>query len=82
MARYLGHKEEQKFPTRYDRCTERSIRSMLAAWSSVEIVPYYRAAPYFGMARPVQRLYLVYENAVARRNVTALATHYLIIAHR
>lgn len=82
MARYLGHKEEQKFPTRYDRCTERSIRAMLTGWSSVEIVPYYRAAPYFGMARPVQRLYLVYENAVAVRNLTGLATHYLIVARR
>jgi SAM-dependent methyltransferase len=82
MARLLGHREEQKFATRYDRCTDQAIRSILSGWASVEIVPFYRGAPYFGMARPLQRLYLVYEDAVATRNSTKLATHYLIVARR
>jgi SAM-dependent methyltransferase len=82
MARFLGHREEQKFPTSYDRCTEKAIRAMLSGWASVEIVPHYRGAPYFGMVRQLQRVYLVYENTVARRHATNLATHYLIIARR
>jgi SAM-dependent methyltransferase len=82
MARLLGHREEEKFPTRYDRCTAKAIRSMLSGWSSLDIVPFYRGAPYFGMSRALQRLYLVYEDAVARRNAVNLATHYLIVARR
>ncbi|HWF56521.1 MAG TPA: class I SAM-dependent methyltransferase [Solirubrobacteraceae bacterium] len=82
MARFLGHKEEQKFPTHFDRCTEKAIRSMLAGWSSVEIVTHYRGAPYFSMWGPLRRLYLLYEDAIARRDAVNLGTHYLIIARR
>jgi SAM-dependent methyltransferase len=82
MARFLGHQQEQKFPTRFDRCTEKAIRGMLAGWSSTEIVSHYRGAPYFSMSRPLQRCYLLYEDAIARRDAGNLATHYLIIARR
>jgi SAM-dependent methyltransferase len=80
MARYLGHREDEKFPTSFDRCTARSIRSLLDDWSSAEIVPFYRGAPYFGMSRPLQRLYLGYEDFIAARQWDNLATHYLLIA--
>jgi SAM-dependent methyltransferase len=82
MARFLGHPGELKFPTRYDRCTDRAMRGMLADWAAVEIVPFYRGAPYFAVARPLQSLYLHYEDAVARRHLVNLATHYLIVAQR
>lgn len=80
MARYLGHGEELKFPTHYDRCNARAIIKLLEDWESSEIVPYFRGAPYFSMARPLQRLYLRYENLIESRSVGTLATHYLIIA--
>jgi SAM-dependent methyltransferase len=82
MARMLGHAEEQKFPIRYDRCTAGAITSMLDEWAEVRIVSFYRAAPYFGMSAPLQRIYLRYENAIARRDSVTLATHYLIVARR
>jgi SAM-dependent methyltransferase len=82
MARLLGHPEELKFPTRYDRCYDAALRRMLADWSEVEIVAFYRGAPYFAMSRPLQRTYLVYENALARQDRRNLATHYLIRATR
>jgi SAM-dependent methyltransferase len=78
----LGHREEEKFPTRYDRSTERSIERMLSKWSEVEIVPFYRGAPYFGFWRPLQRAYLAYESAIERRRLANLATHYLVVAKR
>jgi SAM-dependent methyltransferase len=82
MARFLGHPEELKFPTRYDRCYDSAIRRMLTEFASAEVVPFYRGAPYFGMSRPLQRAYLRYENVVARHDRRNLATHYLVCATR
>jgi SAM-dependent methyltransferase len=81
-TRLLGHKEEEKFPTRYDRSSYSSLERMLSTWSAVEIVPFYRGAPYFGFWRPAQRAYLAYESAIERRGRRNLATHYLVIAKR
>jgi SAM-dependent methyltransferase len=80
MARYLGHHEDEKFPTSFDHCTARSIRKLLREWGPSEIVPFYRGAPYFGMSRPLQRLYLGYEGFIAAQEWDNLATHYLLIA--
>jgi hypothetical protein len=80
MARYLGHAEELKFPTHFDRCNARAISRLLSDWGSSEVIPYFRAAPYFSMSRSLQRLYLGYEDFIASRSVNSLATHYLIIA--
>jgi SAM-dependent methyltransferase len=80
LTRYLGHLEEDKFPTRYDHCTASALRRLLGSWESGEVIPFYRGAPYFSMSRPLQRLYLAYENLVAARGWTNLATHYLVIA--
>lgn len=82
MTRLLGHVEEEKFPTRYDACTDKDLRALLAGWSAVEIVPFYRGASYFRFSRPLLRAYLAYENSIARRDVRGLATHYLIVATR
>jgi SAM-dependent methyltransferase len=80
LARYLGHLEEDKFPTHYDQCTARALERLLSTWEGGEIVPFYRGAPYFSMSRPLQRLYLRYENLIAARGWANLATHYLVIA--
>jgi SAM-dependent methyltransferase len=82
MARFLGHHEEEKFPTSYDHCTARSIRKLLADWECSQLVPFYRGATYFSMSRPLQRLYLRYENIIASRAWDNLATHYLIVAQK
>jgi SAM-dependent methyltransferase len=80
MSRYLGHAEEQKFPTHYDHCHARAIRGMLRGWESSELIPFFRGAPYFSFSRPLQRLYVGYENLIESRSMESLATHYLIIA--
>jgi SAM-dependent methyltransferase len=82
MHRLIGAHEEEKFPTAFDRCHDRALREMLGTWSSAEVTPFYRAAPYLGFARPLQRAYLAYENAIAARDVRSLATHYLLVARR
>jgi SAM-dependent methyltransferase len=81
-TRLLGHMEEEKFPTRYDRSSERALARLLEHWSQVEIVPFFRGATYFRFSRPLMRAYLVYESAIERRHATNLATHYLVVATR
>jgi SAM-dependent methyltransferase len=81
-TRLLGHQEEEKFPTRYDRSSYTALERLLDQWSEVEIVPFYRGAPYFGFSRPLQRAYLAYESAIERRRLRNLATHYLVVAKR
>jgi SAM-dependent methyltransferase len=80
MARFLGHAEELKFPTHFDHCYARALTKLMSGWQSSELIAFYRGAPYFSMARPLQRLYLGYEDLIARRGIESLATHYLLIA--
>ena len=81
-TRVLGHNEEEKFPTKYDRSSHRALSRLLEPWSDVEVVPFYRGAPYFKFSRPLMRAYLAYESAIERRRATNLATHYLVVARR
>jgi SAM-dependent methyltransferase len=80
MERWLGHAEELKFPTRYDHCHARALRRALRVFGDFELVCFYRGAPYLAFSRPLQRLYLRYEDLIAARGVEDLATHYLIVA--
>lgn len=81
-TRLLGHRPEEKFPTRYDRSSYKALVRMLDAWSDVAIVPFYRGATYFKFSRPLLRAYIAYESAIERRHLRNLATHYLIVAKR
>jgi SAM-dependent methyltransferase len=80
MAGLLGLPAETKFPTEYDQCWAGALERLLAPWRSVELIPFYRGAPYLSPFRRLQRAYLAYENLAARRNTRNLATHYLIAA--
>jgi SAM-dependent methyltransferase len=80
LTRYLGHLEEDKFPTHYDHCTARALGKLLGSWEWSEVVPFYRGAPYLSMSRALQRVYLGYENLIAARGWANLATHYLVVA--
>jgi hypothetical protein len=82
MRRLLGSPAEEKFPTRYDGCHVAALERHLQQWESFEILPFYRGAGYFGFSRPLQRLYLCYEDLIARRDRRELATHYLLVARR
>ena len=78
----LGTPPEDKFPTRYDACTSRALRRLLAdgGWASWEIVPRYRAGIYLSFSRPLQRVYVAYESWAVRGAKANLATHYIVDA--
>jgi hypothetical protein len=70
------------FPAHYDSCSYTALRRLTESWTTVEIIPMYRGATYFGFARPLMRAYLVYENAICRARWRDGATHYLLVASR
>ena len=82
QARLLGMVPEDKFPTRYDCCTDRSLRGLLAAggWTTWDVVPLYRSGVYLEFSRPLQRMYILYENWAASAPRANLATHYIVDA--
>ena len=82
QQRLLGSAPEDKFPTRYDGCSDRSLRRLLAdgGWAAWEVVPRYRAANYLSFFRPLQRVYVSYESWAARGPRANLATHYIVDA--
>ena len=81
MVRLLDHHAEDHFPTRYDHCRASDLRELLAPWSSNEIIPFYRGAHYFDFPG-LGKAYLAYEDAIERRCIEDLATHYLIVAQQ
>jgi SAM-dependent methyltransferase len=73
---------ESMFPTHYDRCNYTDLERMTASFSKVTIVPQYTGAMYLKFLRPLQALYLAYEERIARRDRRDLAVYYLLSATR
>lgn len=82
QMRLIGSAPEDKFPTRFDACTARSLRPLLAGggWKSWDVVPLYRSGNYLSFLPPLQRAYMVYENWAARGLRANLASHYIVDA--
>jgi hypothetical protein len=84
VSRTMHRNAEQTpvFPARYDQCYTRALRRAFAVFDGVDITPLYRGAGYFGFSPRLVRLYLAYENVIARLNASNLASHYLVVARR
>jgi SAM-dependent methyltransferase len=82
MEKLLHADPDTKFPTHYDRCNYRALSLLLGSWSRYEILARYRGGGYFSFFRPLERLYLIYENWIYHTNRSGLATHYLIVGDR
>lgn len=82
MDSLLDIEPESRFPTHYDRCFYSALAALLTDWASWEIIPRYKGGRYFRFFRPLERAYLAYETAIARREVRNLATHYVVSATR
>lgn len=80
MARLLGADPGDKFPTRYDRCRASKLEPLLERWSEHGLTPLYKAGAYFRFSRPLERIYIRYEDWTERREHRDLATHYVIWA--
>jgi SAM-dependent methyltransferase len=83
VERLTGRDRESIHDARYDRCTDRDLRGLLAdGWTSAEVVACFWGEKYFRFSRPLHAAYCAYEEAVATAQRRQLATHYLIDATR
>lgn len=82
MTRLLGHSAAEKFPLARERRDAASLERQLSDWSHSEVIAFYRGAAYLSPWRAPQRVYLAYENRIARGGHRNLATHYLLVAQR
>jgi SAM-dependent methyltransferase len=82
MHRLLGRRPDTVFPAYYDKCWYSALKTLMAPWRQVEILPFYIGASYFSFSKVLLRAYLRYENWVCNRGYVNLATHYLIDARK
>jgi SAM-dependent methyltransferase len=82
MDEFLGIEPDTRFPTEFHKCYHRPLDRLLSSWEAHEIVPRYKAGRYFYFCRPLLRLYLIYENWIARAEMRNLATHYIVVGVR
>lgn len=80
MERFLNRDPESVFPAFYDRCWHSALARALQPWTSAEIIPLYTGAGYFAFARPLQALYLGFEELAWRGDRRNLASYYIIVA--
>jgi SAM-dependent methyltransferase len=73
---------ESVFPATYDRCTYSGLEGVVDGFSSHRIVPQYTGALYFRFLRPLQALYLAFEEWTCRRDKRDLASYYVLSARR
>lgn len=76
VARVMRRDPTTVFPVYYDCCYQSALTALLKHWSEVTITTRWAGATYFRFSRPLQALYVFYEEwarASARHN---LATHY------
>jgi SAM-dependent methyltransferase len=77
-----GRDPQSVFPAHYDRCTYSELAAMLRPWAEARIVPQHTGALYFKFSRPLQALYLGYEEWACRRGRHDLAVYYVVGATR
>ena len=80
--RLRGRDPESVFPAEYDRCTYSALTEMLRPWSEATVIPQYTGALYFKFLRPLQALYLAYEERVVRKDRKDAAVYYVLSARR
>jgi SAM-dependent methyltransferase len=81
-VRLRDREPDSVFPATYDRCTYTGLERMLEGFSSHRIVPQYTGALYFEFLRPLQALYLAFEEWTWRRGKRDLASYYVLSARR
>ncbi|HEX6584523.1 MAG TPA: class I SAM-dependent methyltransferase [Thermoleophilaceae bacterium] len=80
LERFLNRAPESVFPAFYDRCWHSALARALQPWPSVEIIPLYTGADYLAFVRPLQALYLGFEDLAWRGDRRNLASYYIIVA--
>jgi 2-polyprenyl-6-hydroxyphenyl methylase/3-demethylubiquinone-9 3-methyltransferase len=80
MEHLLNRDPESVFPAFYDRCWHSALARALEPWASAEVIPLYTGAGYLAFARPLQAVYLGFEELAWRGDRRNLASYYIIVA--
>jgi SAM-dependent methyltransferase len=80
LRHLLDREPDLIFPAHYDRCWFSALEAILRPWKEHEIRPFFTGADYFRFSRPLQALYLGYEEIAYRRGWNDLAAYYLVTA--
>lgn len=78
----LNRPTESVFPAHYDRCWATAIERCLTSWSTAEVLPLWYGAPYLAFSRPLQAVYIGYEEWARVADHRNLAPYYLVSATR
>ena len=82
LTRITPRRRASVFPAYYDRCYASAVRKLLSHWQDVSITPLYYGAAYFASVRPLQRLYVAYENWACAGGRENLAPYLVVTARR
>jgi SAM-dependent methyltransferase len=82
VGRLTGRDPDTVFHAHYDRCWPTALERLLHEWRAVEIVPFFVDAQYFAFSRPLQRLFVDYENWAMQARHRSLASHFIVDAER
>jgi SAM-dependent methyltransferase len=80
LTNLLDREPDLTFPAHYDQCWHTALERILEPWHEATITPYFTGADYLRFARPLQALYLGYEELTLRRGLDNLAAYYLVTA--
>jgi SAM-dependent methyltransferase len=81
-SRLRARDPDSVFPAEYDRCTYSALGAMLAQWGEATVIPQHTGALYFRFLRPLEALYLGYEEWVVRQGRQDAAVYYVLSARR
>jgi SAM-dependent methyltransferase len=82
VARLQRRPLESVFPAHYDRCHERGLRSAFSGWDELHVIPLWRGADYLDRLPKLRSLYVRYEDWAIKRDLSNLATHYVVAARK
>ncbi|HEX2052400.1 MAG TPA: class I SAM-dependent methyltransferase [Actinomycetota bacterium] len=82
LERLLKRPPDTVFHAYYDGCWYSSVRSMLSAWSRVDVEPVWLGAGYFTFFPPLAGVYVAYEEWARLSGHRNLAPYYLVQAVR
>jgi SAM-dependent methyltransferase len=78
VAHVMGRDPETVFRAYYDHCYNDALARLGRKWSSARVVSAWNGAGYFRSVRPLQALYVAYEEWAATSGRENLATHYIL----
>lgn len=82
FLKLIGRDPGTVFKAYYHRCWYTGLDRILSTWSEHQVIPRFLGAGYFRFARPLQSLYLAYEEWIFRSGKKNLASYYLIAAKK